>query len=143
MTHPSFLPKQLESSKKTQTLELFLFQAFRPPDGNLFLNNRRYLILPLLNRRSISSINDILYKGCSTQLIPRKSRNITIFMKQILKILLSHHHSKYYSTNQETLNNILAVADHLKNYVEHPKKGNFCQSQMLLNHYQHAQNLLI
>ena len=27
MTHPSFLPKQLKSSKERQTLELFLFQA--------------------------------------------------------------------------------------------------------------------
>ena len=131
MNHHSFLPKQLESAKERQALELFLFQA----------NNRRYSILSLLNRRSITSINDMLYKRCSTQLISRKSRNITIFMKQILKILLSHHHSKYYSTNQETLNNILAVAHHLKNYVEHPKTGNFCQSQMLLDHYQHAQNL--
>ena len=38
---------------------------------NLFLNIRIYSIRPFPNKHSITSINDMLYKGCSTQLIPR------------------------------------------------------------------------
>ena len=80
-----FNQKDWRAPGRNRVLHYSILKHFVHLTVNLFLNIRRTSVWPLLNRHSITSIYDMLNKGSSTQLIPRKSKN-TILLEQILKL---------------------------------------------------------